>query len=167
MANNYNVLDQIFDQIDDILYNASGSRVIINSPNSKVYRNNNGKTVVISDGNSVPYVEPMVEKTIYNSRYSQFVKCLQNIIYGNYPQEKKNGYVSAIDRYLTLANNNPKNFKILDEQIEKDFQDYKQRVSGSPDAYLSGCFDALCLIKKLLYQSKIARFQELASKTSN
>lgn len=165
---NYNVLDQIFDQIDEILYNASGSRVIINSPNSKVSKNSyNGKTVVINGGNTVPYVEPMVEKTIFNSRYTQFVKCLQSIIYGNYPQEKKNGYVSAIERYLSLANNNPKNFRVLDEQIEKDFQDYKQRVSGNPDAYLSGCFDALCLIKKLLYQSKIARFQELASKTSN
>ena len=116
--------------------------------------------------NVTPFVNTTIENTYFKTRYSHFSTWINNLNYSNYPDEKKNGFATAIRRYLELADNNRYNFKVLDQQIIKDFNEYNTKVSASnADAYLRGYYDALTIIKKVLYQSKLMRFQELTNKT--
>lgn len=129
----------------------------------------NGNTTYTTNSNVykvvVPHINRTIENTKYPSRYQQVLTCLENIQYDQYPDDKKQGYQSCINKYIDDVKNHQNSFKALDLQIDRDMREYKSKVKTSNvDAYLQGYYDALLMIKKVLNNSKLARLQELANK---
>ncbi len=125
------------------------------------------KTYETTVSSIMPYVNSTIENTYFKSRYSHFTTWINNLNYTGYPDEKRNGFVSCIGRYMELANNNKNNFKVLDNQITSDFTEYSKEVkNSSADNFLLGYYDALLIIKRVLYQSRLVRYQELTNKIS-
>lgn len=117
--------------------------------------------------NAVPHVNRTIEASNYTSRYSQVVTCLENIVYNNYPSEKRAGYQQCIDQYLNEIHGT-NSLKQLDNQIIEEMKVYKQKVKNTEvDDFLKGYYDALLMVKKTLNASRLARLQELANKVGN
>ena len=115
----------------------------------------------------VPHVNRTVESTNYPSRYLHVVNCMENISYGKYPASKKDGYSQCISRYLEECKNHSNNLKSVEEMVNSDMADYKARVNAATvDGFLQGYYDALLMVKKLLYNSKLSRLQVLTNKVS-
>ena len=158
MSKQFVDIDDIFSQVEESFRT---TRIIQKTSSSKAYKKT-GTSKVVRPQEVLPYVDPFIERTVYKSRYTQFVKCLNNLVYKSYSADKLEGFSSAVKRYLSLAENNSKDFKVLDMQIKKDLQDCKNKDSN--ESYFLGYKDAISLISKLLNQTKIARFQELNNK---
>lgn len=115
----------------------------------------------------IPHVNRTIESTNYASRYLQVVTCMENIVYGKYPTSKKDGYQQCISRYIEECKNHSNNLKFVEESVTKDMNEYKAKVSAATvDGFLQGYYDALLMVKKLLYNSKLARLQVLTNKVS-
>ena len=115
----------------------------------------------------IPHVNRMIESSSYASRYLQVVTCMENIVYGKYPASKKDGYSQCIARYIEECKNHSSNLKVVEESVTKDMNEYKAKVNSvTVDGFLQGYYDALLMVKKLLYNSKLARLQVLTNKVS-
>ncbi len=123
-----------------------------------VYSTTNYKTVI-------PHIDRAVENAKYSSRYLHIVNCLENIVYNNYPESKKEGYQKAINYYLEEIKKHQASLKAFDQQISIDMATYKNKVrTSNTDDYLRGYYDALLMVKKILNNSKLAKLAELANK---
>jgi hypothetical protein len=115
----------------------------------------------------IPHVNRTIESTNYASRYLQVVTCMENIVYGKYPASKKDGYQQCILRYIEECKNHSNNLKVVEQSVNNDMSEYKAKVStATVDGFLQGYYDALLMVKKLLYNSKLARLQVLTNKVS-
>ena len=113
---------------------------------------------------ALPRINRTVESTSYPSRYQQITTCLEKIEYGNYNAEKQNGYKQCVKVYLDELYNGA-DLKALETRINSDMSEYKKKVkSQQEDNFLKGYYDALLMVKKVFYNSKLARMQELANK---
>ena len=112
----------------------------------------------------LPRINRTVESTNYGSRYKQITACLEKIEYGNYNSEKQNGYKQCISAYLNELYNST-DLKTLESRINSEMSEYKKKVGSQQlDNFLIGYYDALLMVKKVFYNSKLARMQELSSK---
>lgn len=113
----------------------------------------------------VPHIDRKVENAAYSSRYDQILSCLENIIYDNYPAEKQDGYKQAINYYIEEVKKYQNDLKALEEQVKNDLNTYKAKVrSTNVDAFLTGYYDALLMVKKIMNNSRLARLSELNNK---
>ena len=99
MSKQFIDIDDIFSQVEESFRT---TRIIQKTSSSKAYKKT-GTSKVIRPQEVLPYVDPFIERTVYKSRYTQFVKCLNNMIYRNYNTSKIEGYQSAVKRYLEEA----------------------------------------------------------------
>lgn len=117
--------------------------------------------------NVVPHINRTVEATNYPTRYAQITTCLENIVYNNYPEEKKAGYNQCIQHYLDMVHS-CQSLKDVDITIVDEMKEYKAKVKTTEeDDFLRGYYDALLMVKKVLNASRLARLQELANKVGN
>ncbi|MGN1398425.1 MAG: hypothetical protein ACI4WG_00270 [Erysipelotrichaceae bacterium] len=112
-----------------------------------------------------PYVNKAIDNTKYDSRYQQIKQCLSNIEFENYPDEKRAGYQQALDYYLAETDKYNDNLKLLEAEIKNDINTYRSKVrSSNVDSFLLGYYDGLQMVKKIINNSKNARFAELNNK---
>ncbi len=112
-----------------------------------------------------PIIKPEVETASFASRYDQVISCLDNISYTGYASEKKEGYQSAIARYREMVEKTPRNLLSLEVSINTDINTCQRKIrTSSVDSYMSGYYDALLMIKKILFNSKLARLRELSNR---
>ena len=112
-----------------------------------------------------PTIKPSVETATFASRYEQVMACLDNISFTGYSAEKKEGYQAAINRYRELAEKTPSNLLPLENSINSDITTSQRKIRTSTvDPYLSGYYDALLMVKKILFNSKLARLRVLSNK---
>lgn len=125
-----------------------------------------GKNVArTSYATTKPIIKPEVETATFKSRYDQVVSCLENISYTNYAQDKKEGYQAAIARYREAVDKTPNNMMDLERSIVDDISTCQRKIRTSTyDGYMSGYYDALLMVKKILFNSKLARLRELSNK---
>ncbi len=115
----------------------------------------------------VPYIDRNTESATYPSRYLQVITCLENIVYDHYPDDKQEGYTSCIKYFIELVKSNNHNLKPVEQEVDNSLKEYKQRTTGANvDGFLQGYYDALLMVKKCLYNSKLARLQVLSNRVS-
>ncbi len=142
-------------------YGSNGSYRTNSTASSKTTSSKNSYSSV------VPHIDRNVESATYPSRYLQVITCLENIVYDRYPYEKQEGYQSCINYYIELVKSNNNNLKPVEQEVENSLKEYKQRTSGATvDGFLQGYYDALLMVKKCLYNSKLARLQVLSNRVS-
>lgn len=112
-----------------------------------------------------PIIRADVETASFDSRHEQVLACLDNITYVGYGNEKKAGYQAALSRYRELVEKNPSYLKDLELDVNDDINTCQSKMrKQSLDSYTQGYYDALLMIKKILFNSKLARLRELSNK---
>jgi hypothetical protein len=110
-----------------------------------------------------PLINNMYESSDYASRYDQIDNCLHNITYpANYDSEKAAGHKAAVQQYSNLLPANQMDLRPVEEQLAADILTCQKKLVR-PEPYLQGYYDALLLIRKVFYASKLARLQELSA----
>ena len=111
-----------------------------------------------------PTIKADIETRQYTSRYEQVVTCLKNLNFDNYPSGKQDGYTSAIETYLDSIEKNPHNLKDIEERVNTDINTCQNKMREiTVDGFTQGYYDALLMIKKVLYNSKLARLREISN----
>lgn len=112
-----------------------------------------------------PVIIAAVETAQYDSRYDQVIACLSNLDFTGYAAGKKDGYQQAIDRYLELVKEHGKDLRKVEIMVSDDLSTCLTKMrSVTVDGYTQGYYDALGMVKKVLYNSKLARLRELSNK---
>ena len=112
-----------------------------------------------------PTIMPEFETKTYTSRYEQVTTCLNNLSYNNYPQGKKDGYVEAIRRYLEMIDSHSKDLQPVEIQVNSDINTCQSKLREvTVDGYTQGYYDALLMVKKVLFNSKLARLREISNR---
>ena len=112
-----------------------------------------------------PRIKADVEVASFNSRYEQIIASLSNIVYDNYASGKKDGYQQAIDRYIELVKENGNDMRKVEQMVVDDLSTCMSKMrTVTVDGYTQGYYDALGMVKKVLYNSKLARLRELSNK---
>ena len=114
-----------------------------------------------------PVIKGAVETANYDSRYQQVTECLNNIDYSGYSDEKAEGYRQGIQRYLELISQNVMDLRPVETQVAGDISTCQAKLkSTTVDNFFMGYYDSLLMVKKVLFNSKIARLRELSNKLS-
>ena len=112
-----------------------------------------------------PTIKPEVETANFASRYDQVISCMDNISYTGYAAEKKEGYQSAVTRYREMVEKTPANLMSLENSVNQDIVTCQRKIrTSSVDNYMSGYYDGLMMVKKILFNSKLARLRDLSNK---
>jgi len=112
-----------------------------------------------------PTIEPEFETKVYSSRYEQVTTCLAHLSYNNYPQGKKDGYEEAIRRYQEMIDSNSKDLHPVEVQVNSDINTCQSKLREvTVDGYTQGYYDALLMVKKVLFNSKLARLREISNR---
>ncbi|MBQ1877183.1 MAG: hypothetical protein II161_00050 [Erysipelotrichaceae bacterium] len=111
-----------------------------------------------------PKVIPSVDTATYESRYAQVTTCLNNIDFTGYSDEKIDGYKQAISRYLELIENNKMDLRPVEDQVNSDYLALRKQIKlSNAEPYLFGYYDASMMVKKVIFNSKLARLRELSN----
>ncbi len=112
-----------------------------------------------------PVIKPEIETAQYTSRYEQVTACLSNLEFTGYAAGKKDGYQQAIDRYLQLVKENSSDLRKVEGFVNEDITTCSSKMrTVTVDGYTQGYYDALAMVKKVLYNSKLSRLRELSNK---
>ena len=112
-----------------------------------------------------PIIVPAIETASYESRHEQVIACLSNLDFTGYATGKRDGYQQAITRYIELVNENEKDLRKVEIMVVDDISVCMSKMrSVTVDGYTQGYYDALGMVKKVLYNSKLARLRELSNK---
>ncbi len=114
-----------------------------------------------------PTIDAATEAANYDKRYDQVIAYLNNIDYGDYPQEKIDGYQPAIDKYIALVEKYPNDLRPVEEQLTVDIKSGNSAIRKAPDDnYAKGYYEALLMVRKVLRSSKQAKLRELSYKVN-
>ncbi len=156
--NSGNFTDQSIHEFSEVINDTVKSYRQTKTTRGKNYQRTTYSTVK-------PTIKANVETASYNSRYEQIMACLENISYVGYGNEKKEGYQGAINRYHELVKESPSDLRKLEIDINDDINTCQSKMRSSTlDAYTQGYYDALLMIKKIFFNSKLARLRELSNK---
>ena len=112
-----------------------------------------------------PIIVGSVETASYDSRHEQILACLSNLDLTGYAAGKKDGYQQAIDRYIELVKENGNDMRKVEQMVVDDLSTCMSKMrTVTVDGYTQGYYDALGMVKKVLYNSKLARLRELSNK---
>ncbi len=112
-----------------------------------------------------PLIESQYEDSLYGSRYDQVDNCLRHLVYPtNYNSDKAAGHKAAVSQYLQLIGPARSDLRPVEKRLADDILTCQQKLIH-PEPYIQGYYDALLLIRKIFYNSKLARLQELSAIT--
>jgi len=158
---NGDFVDQSLHEFEQTLSKATNNSRTNKTSTSSSYQSTTYKTVV-------PHVDKSIESATYPSRYDHVINCLEHIVYDRYPSSKKDGYVACINFYRGEVQSNSTNLKPVENRVVSDMGEYKLKVKGvTADGYLLGYYDALLMIKRILFNSKLSRLQALSNRIGN
>ena len=82
-----------------------------------------------------------------------FINILQEVDYGSDNNEDYvNGHKAALEKYFSVSKNNPKNFYVVEGQVNNELQGYKK--ANNTGAYARGYYDGLNFVLNALNKSK-------------
>lgn len=112
-----------------------------------------------------PVIKPEYENAQYVSRFEQVTTCLNNLDFTGYASGKKDGYQQCIERYIQLVKENQNDLRKVETFVNDDISTCASKMrTVTVDGYTQGYYDALAMVKKVLYNSKLARLRELSNK---
>lgn len=154
--------NQSANDFEKMVNNATGqTQPYITTRYTTAYSSNTTKKVFI------PYVNRIIENSTYKTRYEHVMNCFDNVVFNNYPDDKKQGYLKCLERYKEEVYANSGNLKPVEQMVVNDITTYKTKVSGpTVEGFLMGYYDCLLMVKKVLNSTKLARLQLVNSKVS-
>jgi len=161
MANKTQYLDEILQNLQDTINEVSLGETKVEK-NTKGYATVTKKTSSVTKQNSESTaVKFSATDKIYSTRIEAFMAYINNIQYQQEDTEIKNGFDTAIKHYQEIINKG-KDFKHLESQIINDINDCEK--NQNKDKYLTGYYQGLQTLKKIINQSKMTSFIKFANK---
>lgn len=162
-------LDEIYNMLDSLKddpKNTSNINLTLNSSvSSSTYSNKNinqgtnastrKKTATLSDYKEKvrPIIKPSFPSEIkaFDTRSECFINILHEVEYGtNNNEDYVKGHKNALDKYYTIAKNNPKNFYVIEGQVNDELN----TTRNNTDNYARGYYDGLEFVYTALSKSK-------------
>ncbi len=89
----------------------------------------------------------------FENRSDCFINILQEVDYGSDNNEDYvKGHKAALEKYFSVSKNNPKNFYVVEGQVNNELQGYKK--ANNVGAYARGYYDGLNFVLSALNKSK-------------
>ena len=139
----YNLLDSIKDDNENITNNS--------------FVSSKKKTASLSDFKDKikPIRRPVFPSEIrsFENQSDCFINILQEVDYGSENNEDYvNGHKAALEKYFSISKNNPKNFYVVEGQVNNELSGYKK--TNNVGAYARGYYDGLNFVLNALNKSK-------------